>query len=102
MYDSDQRRSWNFLYCWENISQLEVLMCDGLTVEELQHERQEDQQNARGSREMKFTYKRRLFLTPNEVQSLVVPASTRAVKVNKFATSSLQVYSADERVSFGH
>ncbi|CDI75386.1 hypothetical protein, conserved [Eimeria praecox] len=48
---------------------------------------------------MKFTYKRRLFASPSNTQELIVPASTRAVKVNKFSTSSLQVYCADERGS---
>lgn len=74
-------------------------MCEGLTVEELQHTLQKARPANEDKQTMKFTYKRSLFSTTKNAQELIVPASTRAVKVNKFASNSLQVYTADERVS---
>lgn len=88
-----------FLYCWEDISQLETLMCKGLTAEELQNELQEGQQIPDDAQTMKFTYKRRLFSSADNAQELIVPASTRVVKINRFVSGGLQVYTADERVS---
>ncbi|CDJ61601.1 hypothetical protein, conserved, partial [Eimeria maxima] len=72
-------------------------MCEGVTAEELLNPMQEAQEQPGSNQTMKFTYKRRLFASPNKVQELIVPASIRAVKVNRFSTGSLQVYCADER-----
>lgn len=74
-------------------------MCEGITAEELLNQAQEGQQHASASQTMRFTYKRRLFASPNNAKELIVPSSIRAVKVNRFSTNSLQVYCADERVS---
>ena len=76
-------------------------MCEGVTAEELLNPMQEAQEQPGSNQTMKFTYKRRLFASPNKVQELIVPASIRAVKVNRFSTGSLQVYCAVVRVR-GH
>lgn len=100
--DFDQERRWVFFYCWEDITQLETLLCEGLTIEKLQRQLQVEaapqtrQQQQQQEQAMKFTYKRRLF-TSNS-QELIVPSSTRAVKFNKFVGEAMQVYTADERV----
>lgn len=73
-------------------------MCEGLTVEELQEQMEKDRHTVEDDQTMKFTYKRNLFFSANSTRELIVPASTRAVKVNKFSCSSLQIYTADERV----
>ncbi|OEH79906.1 wd g-beta repeat-containing protein [Cyclospora cayetanensis] len=96
---TEQQRTWTFFYCWEDISQLETLMCDGVTLEDLRNQIDGGQQTVETGQAMKFTYKRRLFSSANDDHELIVPASTRAVKVNKFQSDALQVYTADERGS---
>ncbi|XP_026193540.1 uncharacterized protein LOC34621699 [Cyclospora cayetanensis] len=74
-------------------------MCDGVTLEDLRNQIDGGQQTVETGQAMKFTYKRRLFSSANDDHELIVPASTRAVKVNKFQSDALQVYTADERGS---
>ncbi|KAL8433345.1 hypothetical protein Efla_001899 [Eimeria flavescens] len=94
----EQLHSWEFYYCWENISQLASLMCEGLTLEDVQNKKQKAFSPSEDPHTMKFTYKRNIFSsTDDDGQELILPASTRAVKINRFSGSVLQVYTADER-----
>ncbi|KAL8273740.1 hypothetical protein Esti_002340 [Eimeria stiedai] len=95
--NTEQQRSWQFFYCWENISQLDTLMCEGLTLEELQNKAHESRAVVDDAQIMNFTYKRNIFSPANDAQELIIPASTRAVKLNRFSGVGLQVYTADER-----
>ncbi|KAL8449728.1 hypothetical protein Emed_002983 [Eimeria media] len=77
--------------------QLEALLCEGMTLEELQNKDHESRAAADDAQTMTFTYKRNIFSPANDAQELIMPACTRAVKLNRFSGESLQVYTADER-----